>query len=152
MDEDKFLTQDVYAIAEHMRQTKEAVLNKTTGLYSGSLIIGRTTQWIDLEGGLLDENPRLTITAVYSHRLRAVREAVWTNPMLTSEPSPCQQVSDLYCLLHNVPLIEKEAEFSYLDRFFKHKVLRCPVCGFVYVSEELARGRMKEVEQSLENK
>jgi hypothetical protein len=30
--------------------------------------------------------------------------------------------------------------------------MRCPVCGLAYVSEELARGRMREVEKALEDK
>ena len=45
-----------------------------------------------------------------------------------------------------------EAQFSYLKRSFRHKVLRCPQCGQIYISEELARGRMREVETTLEDK
>jgi uncharacterized protein with PIN domain len=45
-----------------------------------------------------------------------------------------------------------DAQFNYLKRSFRHKVLRCPTCGQVYIPEELARGRMQEVEQTLEDK
>jgi hypothetical protein len=31
-------------------------------------------------------------------------------------------------------------------------VLRCPVCGLTLIPEELARGRVLEVEQTLEEK
>lgn len=33
-----------------------------------------------------------------------------------------------------------------------HEVLTCPTCGKVYVSRELAEGRMAEFEQLLEDK
>lgn len=45
-----------------------------------------------------------------------------------------------------------DTQFSYLKRSFRHKALRCPSCGQVYIPEELARGRMREVEKTLEDK
>ncbi|MDR3225751.1 MAG: hypothetical protein LBT52_05610 [Clostridiales Family XIII bacterium] len=45
-----------------------------------------------------------------------------------------------------------EAGFSYLGRSFKHTVLRCPVCGQVFIPEEMTAGRMREVEKALEDK
>jgi hypothetical protein len=47
---------------------------------------------------------------------------------------------------------EMEAHFSYLKRTFKHKVMRCPACGQIYIPEDLAKGRMREVEYTLEEK
>ncbi len=58
----------------------------------------------------------------------------------------------LICEHCNVEIVEMEAQFSYLGRAFRHKVGRCPVCGLVYIPEELARGRMREVEMTLEDK
>lgn len=51
-----------------------------------------------------------------------------------------------------VPLEEIEVTFAYLDKQFRHKVDRCPRCGQVYIPEELAKGRMAEVEKILEEK
>ena len=42
--------------------------------------------------------------------------------------------------------------FSYLGQSFHSNVFRCPGCGQVYVPEELAKGRMAEVETALEDK
>ena len=42
--------------------------------------------------------------------------------------------------------------FSYLGKQFEHEVDRCPECGQVYIPEELAKGRMAEVEKILEDK
>ncbi len=45
-----------------------------------------------------------------------------------------------------------DATFKYLGRSFKHKILRCPSCGQIYIPEDLAKGRMAEVEKNLEDK
>ncbi|MDR3364611.1 MAG: hypothetical protein LBS91_06670 [Clostridiales Family XIII bacterium] len=58
----------------------------------------------------------------------------------------------LICEYCDAAMQEMEAAFSYLGRSFRHKVMRCPVCGLVYIPEELARGRMREVEMALEDK
>jgi uncharacterized Zn finger protein len=56
------------------------------------------------------------------------------------------------CEACGVELEPMEVRFSYLGRDFRHTALRCPVCGIVYISEELATGRMREVETALEDK
>ena len=45
-----------------------------------------------------------------------------------------------------------QVEASYLGQRFPVELPRCPSCGFVYVSEELALGKMLKVEQALEDK
>ena len=45
-----------------------------------------------------------------------------------------------------------EVQFSYLGKYFRHKVPRCPRCGQVCLPEELVSGRMSEVERQLEDK
>jgi hypothetical protein len=58
----------------------------------------------------------------------------------------------MICELCNAKLEPMETHFTYLKRTFKHIVPRCPVCGLVYISEELAEGRIKQVETALEDK
>ena len=41
---------------------------------------------------------------------------------------------------------------SYLGSEFPVELLRCPSCGTVFVPEELATGKMLQVEQALEDK
>ncbi|HWP79783.1 MAG TPA: hypothetical protein VN446_03995 [Candidatus Acidoferrum sp.] len=60
--------------------------------------------------------------------------------------------SDLYCGLCNLKLIPKQVEFSYVGTVFHHTFLCCPKCGQVLIPEDIARGRMAEVEQELEDK
>ena len=60
--------------------------------------------------------------------------------------------SKLICDNCQIELEEKEAQFRYLGKSFRNKVLRCPECGQICLSESLVDGRMKEVEKLLEDK
>lgn len=51
-----------------------------------------------------------------------------------------------------VALVTQKVTFNYLGRTFSHEVQRCPQCGNVLISRELAEGRMAEVEEQLEDK
>jgi len=63
-----------------------------------------------------------------------------------------EEKQKLICDRCKVEMAEFEAEFSYLNRSFRHKVPRCPECGQVYISEKLAAGRISDVEKQLEEK
>lgn len=49
-------------------------------------------------------------------------------------------------------LIARQVTLSYMDSAFPVELPACPVCGMVYIPESLARGRIRDVEQSLEDK
>lgn len=59
---------------------------------------------------------------------------------------------NLICSRCGVPLEKIKVNFKYLTKQFEHEVDRCPVCGQVYIPEDLAKGRMAEVEKILEDK
>jgi ribosomal protein S27AE len=59
---------------------------------------------------------------------------------------------NLICGRCNVPLELIKTQFGYLGHTFHTNVPRCPKCGQVLIPEELAKGRMAEVETSLEDK
>lgn len=59
---------------------------------------------------------------------------------------------EIICNKCQVPLESIEVTFSYLGKQFRHDVDRCPKCGQVYIPEDLAKGRMAEVEKILEEK
>lgn len=58
----------------------------------------------------------------------------------------------MICERCQVEMTAMDVDFSYLKRSFRHPVLRCPSCGQVYIPEDLAKGRMSEVETLLEDK
>ena len=63
-----------------------------------------------------------------------------------------EENKNLTCSRSNLTLELHKAHFSYLDHSFSTEVLRCPVCGQVYIPESLAKGKMAQVEVSIEDK
>jgi hypothetical protein len=51
-----------------------------------------------------------------------------------------------------VPLEKGKVAVSYLGNEFPLDLLRCPSCGLVLVTEDLATGKMLQAEQALEDK
>ena len=49
-------------------------------------------------------------------------------------------------------LVMKRNVFHYMGRSFGHEVPTCPKCGKMFISKELAEGRMAEVEALMEDK
>ena len=62
------------------------------------------------------------------------------------------QLDDLLCARCETPLQQGKVIASYMGQTFPVDLPICPTCGFVYISEELAYGRMLKVEQALEDK
>lgn len=56
------------------------------------------------------------------------------------------------CARHQVPLEPAKIELTYQGHTFPVDVLCCPVCGEPLIPEDLAKGKMAEVEQTLEEK
>ena len=52
----------------------------------------------------------------------------------------------------SVPLVARQVNVEYLGNAFPANLLTCPQCGNVFIPEELALGKMVEVEKSLEDK
>ena len=59
---------------------------------------------------------------------------------------------DLLCGVCGVGLEETKTAFSYMRHSFTADVPRCPRCGQVYLSAELVKGRIAQVEMELEDK
>jgi hypothetical protein len=58
----------------------------------------------------------------------------------------------LKCFKCKVLLRESEVAFSYIGQVFHAALPNCPVCGQVYLSEELVRGKVTQVERQMEDK
>jgi hypothetical protein len=59
---------------------------------------------------------------------------------------------ELRCRKCDAPLVPQKTHFSYLGHTFHTDIPRCPLCGEMFIPEELVKGRMAEVEKSLESK
>jgi hypothetical protein len=67
-------------------------------------------------------------------------------PTLPAGPAPW------ICAACGIPLKAAKVDIAYLGNAFPVDVLKCPQCGNVWIPEELALGRMAEVEKTLEDK
>ena len=56
------------------------------------------------------------------------------------------------CAKCDKELVIKRNTFHYMGRSFGHEVPTCPQCGKIFISKELAQGRMAEVEALMEDK
>ena len=70
---------------------------------------------------------------------------------MSKDSSPPGQ-GKLICAKCQLPLALGKVNASYLGNAFPVDLLRCPGCGFTYVPEALALGKMLQVEQALEDK
>lgn len=62
------------------------------------------------------------------------------------------QHESLLCDKCNIPLTLGKVTLSYLGSQFPVELFRCAGCGLVHIPEELARGKMQQVEAALEDK
>lgn len=56
------------------------------------------------------------------------------------------------CARCKVPLAPGPVSVTYLGSVFPLEIPKCPQCGFIFVSESLATGKMLQAEQALEDK
>jgi uncharacterized protein with PIN domain len=58
----------------------------------------------------------------------------------------------LICHKCNKELELQKTDFTYLGYSFFTELPRCPECGLVFISEDLVKGRISEVEMQMEDK
>lgn len=63
-----------------------------------------------------------------------------------------QQPINIVCVTCGINLTLGKATLSYLGSSFPVELYRCSQCGLVYIPEELANGKMQQVEAALEDK
>lgn len=69
-----------------------------------------------------------------------------------SEYFDASQYEGWVCADCNEPMLLGKVDVSYLGNSFPVDLLKCPKCGLVLIPEELALGKMAEVEKALEDK
>ena len=58
----------------------------------------------------------------------------------------------ILCVKCGIPLEVGKVTLSYMGSNFPVELLKCPQCALVFIPENLARGKMKQVEEALEDK
>jgi hypothetical protein len=67
-------------------------------------------------------------------------------------PADQAQASAWVCSRCGEPLVPGKVTVAYLGSAYPVDLLKCPKCGLVLVPEDLALGKMVEVEKALEDK
>jgi hypothetical protein len=80
---------------------------------------------------------------------RGLKAQICQKEHLMPETSPAKQ---LLCCKCNIPLEIGTVNFSYLGHDFSSEQPQCPQCGQVYLSEDLVKGKVNQVETDLEDK
>ncbi len=62
------------------------------------------------------------------------------------------QQKNIICDKCGIHLTLGKVTLSYLGSNFPVELYQCSKCGLVYIPEELARGKMEQVEKALEDK
>jgi Zn-finger nucleic acid-binding protein len=70
---------------------------------------------------------------------------------MTETKNPFEETNWI-CAGCNIALEPGKVTVSYLDNAYPVEMLRCPRCGLTWVPEEIALGKMAEVEKTLEDK
>ncbi len=65
---------------------------------------------------------------------------------------PAPPASPIVCAKHGMELVMTKVQVAYQGHAFPVEVPACPICRQPLLTEELVRGRMLEVEQTLEEK
>ena len=63
-----------------------------------------------------------------------------------------KSMSNIECAKCNIPLENSKVTISYMGNSFPVELLKCPKCNLVYIPEDLAIGKMLQVEKALEDK
>lgn len=61
-------------------------------------------------------------------------------------------MSKMICGKCGVAMEPRKAKLRYLGHEFWEELPSCPICGQVYISEELAIGKIRTLESTLEEK
>jgi hypothetical protein len=82
--------------------------------------------------------------------MTAMADNTPASPPKAASAAPAEPA--LICAKCQQALVLGKVNATYLGNSFPVDLLRCPSCGFTYVPEALALGKMLQVEQALEDK
>ena len=72
--------------------------------------------------------------------------------MLTGYRESVTNEDGLYCFRCGATLSSDKVYLSYLRSTFPAQLLKCPICGLVYINEETAVKKALEIEKTIEEK
>jgi len=137
------LVENIQKVISRAEKTGDSLINRETGHL---LVCNReinVTFWV--EYGVQEDG--YVIYNAYSHRMEIGLNSDAKTTLEGAKPE-----SPWHCAKCDRPLKPEPIVVYYLRYDFPVNMLKCQACDFVLVTEELALGKMAEVEQLLEDK
>lgn len=170
MEERYILEEEVGKVIDHGRKKGERFFNPENSNYLARLRLEHITDWVRYE----EKGREVFVNSVYSHRMKAVEEETEelggkgkgqekkTDTAKQEKETAREKVKEAkaeqekgtawLCDKCRKKLTPGKVKMRYLDANFEVELMKCPSCNMVLVEEDLALGRMLEVEKSLEDK
>lgn len=137
------MPENIQRVIEHAEETGKKLINQQTGHYLACNQEVNVSFWV--EYAVTEEGYRIYNS--YSHRMEIGGKSEAQDPLPGATISSQWQCAPCEQSLQAEPTV-----IHYLKQQFPVEMLKCPACGLVLVTEELALGKMAEVEQLLEDK
>ena len=133
--------ENVQATVHHGEATGEKFTSPSSGRSLASFRPGRVTYWVEYSR----PGEEFEVHAAYSHKMEARRRSGAERPRTGKGGRwNCNQ-----CM---VPVETMLILVQYLNADLAVDLPACPACGMVLIEQELATGKMAEVEKALEDK
>lgn len=149
MQKSRILLEDIQKVILNAEQNRCYFLRETNSAHIASLRIGPITFWAEYSVLAADDPASaFRLLNVYTHRMN-LQDA----DASTLKPDAATEVlSEISCGQCGHKLQVHDRNLYYLEHYLQHGLPCCPECGEIYISEELATGKMQEVEMTFEDK
>jgi NADPH-dependent glutamate synthase beta subunit-like oxidoreductase len=134
---------EVLEVITYAQASGRRFIEPSSGRLLASLRIGSVTYWVEYA----PLGDRFVVYSAYSHRME-IKPPPW--PVADALEEPAERV--WHCAQSDQALEPRSVTLSYLVAGFPVKLATCVEHGLALIPEELAVGRMLEVELALEDK
>lgn len=144
--EERLVTRGMAAkVIEAAEESGKKLMRPDNGHFIASLRPGIVTYWVEYS----QTAAGYEVHDAYSHRVHIYQGGGEPDGFNTV---PLENEAGVRCVPCGETLAPMQVRAAYLKSDFPTKVLACPVCGQVYIPWSLVRGKIAEVERTLEEK
>lgn len=143
LEERSIRPEEVLEVVIHAEETGDRFVEPATGRLLAACAIGSVTCWVEYA----PDGERFIVYSAYSHRME-LKPPPW--PAADGLESGGDRV--WHCAHDDHALVPRSVTLSYLVAGFPVRLPTCAEHGLALIPEELAVGRMREVELALEDK
>ncbi|GEM_PF-228582 len=149
MQKSRILLADIQKVIINAEQNHCYFIRETNGAHIASLRQGPITYWAEYSvPAAADPIAAFKLLNVYTHRME-LQEA---DASTLKSDANTKVLAEISCGQCSNKLEIHDRNLFYLDHYLQHGLPCCHECGRIYIPEELATGKMQEVEMAFEDK